>query len=457
MLSSVYNAVSAFTNWLWGIPILLILVGGGIILTVIIGGIQFTKFGFIMRNTLGSLFDREEQRRKKALGVSPAQAVIAALGTTIGTGNIVGAASAIALGGPGALFWMWVSGIVAMAIKYCEVTLSVKYRRKNDKGDGYLAGPFMYIKEGLHNIPLAYIMGASMLIAMTIVAGVHASSITASLGSVGVPPWAACVLIVIAVLVVVIGGFKSLCRITDVMVPVMTAFYLICSLVVILANIGSIGAVLIAVFKGAFTGWAVTGGFVGATLAATVRWGLARGVFSNDAGLGLQAIMHAQADSIEHPAAQGIWAIFETFVDTIVVCSLTGFMVLFTGVWESGASGEALAATALSSVLGGFGRYGCTIAMVLFALSSMIGIGDAVKVQSLEISGSRLISRAAQAIFIGVVVASCLADIQAVFVFADLGNGITLSINIIAMILMGKVLRETTREWFDQQEKLSRK
>ena len=453
MLSTIYNAISAFTDWLWGIPILLILVGGGIVLTVIIGGIQFTKFPFIMKQTMGSLFNREEQRRKRELGISPAQAVIAALGTTIGTGNIVGAASAIVLGGPGALFWMWVSGLVAMAIKYCEVTLSVKYRQKNDKGDGYLSGPFMYIKEGLHNKPLAYIMGISMLVAMTIVAGVHASSVTTSLGSVGIPSWVACVLTLAAVLVVVIGGFRGLCRITDIMVPVMTAFYLVCSLIVIIANIGNIGTVFVAIFKGAFSGWAITGGFAGATLAATVRWGLARGVFSNDAGLGLQSIMHAQADSIEHPAAQGIWAVFETFIDTIVVCSLTGFMVLLTGVWESGAGGEALASNALRSVLGNFGHYGCVIAMVLFALSSMIGIGDTVKVQSLEISGSPLASRAAQVVFIGVVAASCLANIQAVFVFADLGNGIALSINIISMILLGKVLRDTTREWFDQQSR----
>ena len=444
----IYDAVSAFTGWLWGIPILIVLIGGGVVITFLIGGVQFTRFGFIMKHTLLSLFDKEEQARKRALGVSPAQAVTAALGTTIGTGNIVGVASAISLGGPGALFWMWGCGFVAMAIKFGEVTLSCNYRQRNPKGSGYLSGPFMYIRDGLHSGLLAYIVGFCMLVAVILIAAVHSSTITNTLDTVSVPPIGTCVVLVVVTALILVGGFRRLVQVTDRMVPFMTLFYLICSLIVIGANIGNAGSVISSIFKGAFAGHAAIGGFAGSALSATVRWGLARGVFSNDAGLGLQAILHSQAEGIDHPAQQGMWAVFETFIDTIVVCSLTGFMVLFSGVWQTG-GGALLASDALISELGSVGRWGSIVAVVLFALSSIIGIGETVKIQSLEIFGSKIVSWISQAVFVAVIAAGCIAHIQSAFVFADLGIGIILTLNVLSIILLGKTLRALTREWFD--------
>lgn len=455
--AKIYEIASDFTGWLWGIPILIVLIGGGILITLIIGGVQFTRFGFIMKHTLFSLFDRQEQARKRALGISPAQAVTAALGTTIGTGNIVGVASAIALGGPGALVWMWICGFVAMAIKYAEVTLSCNYRQSNPKGGGYLAGPFMYIRDGLHSSFLAYVVGFCMLVAMVLVAAVHSSTITNTLGAVKVSPIVTCVLLVVIVAVIVAGGFRRLVQVTDKMVPFMTVFYLVCSVIVIGANIGNAGNVFYAIFNGAFKGQAAVGGFAGAALASTIRWGLARGVFSNDAGLGLQAILHSQAEGIDHPAQQGMWAVFETFVDTILVCSLTGFMILFSGVWQSGHGGGALASEAMTSVLGSVGQWGYISAVILFALSSMIGIGETVKVQSLEIFKSVTVSWLMQAFFIIVVALGCVAHIQSAFVIADMGNGIILILNIISIILLGGTLRSLTSDWFDSNGTVRKK
>ena len=454
ILGTIYNGILAFTDWMWGLPVLIILVGGGIVLSLFIGNVQFTKFGFIMKRTFGTLFDRKAEKARREQGITSLQAVTAALGGTIGTGNIVGVSAAILMGGPGALFWMWVCGFVAMGIKYCEVLLGVKYRQKNERTGNYLAGPFVYVRDGLHLKALAYIITAFLLAATIIVAAVHSSTISGTMASVGISPVISAILCVAVCTSIVLGGMKWLVKMTDKMVPFMTVFYILCTLVVIFANIGQIGTVFASIFKGAFTGQAATGGFAGATLLFTIRQGLARGVFSNDAGCSTQAILHAQAETIVYPAEQAIWAVFETFIDTIVVCSMTGFMVLFSGVWTSGESEATLAATAMSTVLGNFGRYGCILALVLFALSSLMAIAQTVPVQAIEVFGSTKVMRLLQVLFLVAVVAGCLTDVQSTFIIADLGNGLTLYVNMICMMLLGKVLRSSTKEYFDAQARL---
>ena len=453
-MSSIIGTIALLHDFLWGIPALVILVGGGIVLTFFIRGVQFTRFGFIMKKTFGSLFNKEEQAKRKAAGISPVQALTAALGTTIGTGNIVGVGAAIAVGGPGALFWMWICGFLAMAIKYSEVVLSVRYREKDPSG-GYQAGPQMYIKKGLKCAPVAFLIGVLMCFCMSALAAVHSSSVAGNLTTLGISPAVTCVILVIIVAYIAIGGMKRLVHITEKMVPFMTVFYVVLSLIVIIPNIGKIGIILAEIFKGAFTGQAAVGGFAGATLSATVRVGLARGVLSNDAGLGGQAIIHSQADSIDHPSQQGMWSIFETFVDTIVVCTLTGLCILFTGVWQTGASGETLAPSAMSSVIGVVGQYGCILALVLFGLSSLIGIVDAIRVQAVTMFHNAVVGRAFQVLFILFVVGGCLLGMGTVLLIADTLNAIILFITMVCLILMGGQIRKLTREWFDNKGDLA--
>ncbi len=446
-LMKLYEAIGAFTGWLWGIPILIVLIGGGIALTIIIGGVQFTRARFIFKNTIGSAFDKESKKNKKDDSISPLQGMIAALSATVGTGNIVGVSVAIALGGPGALFWMWVCGFIAMGIKYAEVTMSCHFRQPDGLG-GYKGGPYMYIKDGLNKRYLANLFGITMLICLTTICGVHASSISSNLASLGIDNIYSTIIMIAFIIAVIWGGMKKLVKITDILVPVMCTLYIVFALMVIIANIGQIGIVFASIFKGAFTGWAPVGGFAGAALSSTIRNGLARGVFSNDAGLGLSASVQAQVEDIGHPAKQGMWAVIETFIDTIVICTLTGLLVLFTGVWQSGGNGSTFAITALGTLFGKFGSIIGVISLFLFGLSSLITDAQGVKIQAISMFNSPKVGTLFQIAIILIVIGGSMSDISTAFLFADFTNGIILVINVAALLMLHKTLRGVTKEWF---------
>ena len=447
IISNIIGVIGSFVSWLWGIPILIILIGGGVLLSAAIGGVQFFRLGFIFKNTVGKLFDKEEQARKRAAGISPVQAVVAALAGTIGTGNIVGVGAAIALGGPGAMFWMWVCGFMAMAIKYSEVTLSVMYRQKTEDGS-YRAGPFMYMKEGLGFKTLAYIFGIMALISISIIAAIHANSITSNLVPIGASKYVICLVLVVFAIMVILGGMKGLVKITDKLVPIMTVTYIFISLLVMIFHVGNIGTMILEIFRAAFTGQAAVGGFTGVTVVAAVRWGLARGVSSNDAGLGVSASMQAQAESIDHPAQQGMWAVIETFLVTIIICSLTGFMILSTGVWQNGGDGATFAADALCSTFGVVGQWICILCLFLFGLSSLVGIVQSVKISAVSSFNSPVLGTAFQILVLLLIIGGCLGNLSSIFVFADLASGIILLLNVPTMILLWKPLHRTTKEWF---------
>ncbi|MCD8362414.1 MAG: amino acid carrier protein [Lachnospiraceae bacterium] len=446
MLTGIYNAFSSFTDWVWGIPILIVLVGGGIVLAVVVEGIQFIHLPFIFKTTLGSLGEK-----KSSDGISPLQGMIAALSATIGTGNIVGVGTAIAMGGPGALFWMWVCGFMAMGIKYSEVTLSCVYRQPDGKG-GYKGGPFMYIRDGVKSKGMAVLFGIMMLVCLSLICSVHSSAITSNLASIGVPSLVSCIVMAAFIIIVIWGGMKTLVKITDKLVPVMGVLYLILALIVIIANIGNIGTVFASIFEGAFSGWAAVGGFTGATIATTIRYGLARGVFSNDAGLGLSATVQSQVEDIGCPAKQGSWAVIETFLDTIVICTITGLVILFSGTWQSGGTGATLTTGAIGEVVGTPGQVLAIICLFLFGLSSLITDAEGVRLQAVSMFGSYGIGRGFQIVVLILVILGSLADISTVFVFADFANAIILVINIAAMLMLAKVLRKETQEYFRKKQ-----
>ena len=445
---AIWNAVSAFTDWMWGNPLLILLVGGGIVLAFIIKGIQFRKFGFIWRNTVGTIFRKDGNARKTEDGVSPLQVLIAAVGATVGTGNIVGVSSAIAIGGPGALFWMFICGFIAMGIKYAEVTLGVAYREKLSSGQ-YRGGPFMYILKGLGWKPIAYIFGVCSVICMSMICCVHGSSMTSNAASIGIPSYVTLIFVVIFMLFVCLGGMKALCKISDVLVPVMSVFYILAGLIVILFNIGNLPAAIVSIFKGAFTPTAAVGGFAGAVFKTAMTQGFRRGVFSNDAGLGLSSTVQSQAAAIDHPAQQGSWSVIETFIDTTVICSITGLMVIFSGVWTSGESGATLAGSALATVFGPFGRYLCVIGLFFFGLSSLITDLEGVKLYSDNMFKHGIIGYGFQVLIIVMVIIGTFIDISDAFMLVDFTNGIVLVINMVCIFALGKKLRSLTAEWFD--------
>lgn len=452
-LIKIYNWISAFSDWYWGIPALGILVVGGVALTFAIRGIQFTRFGFIAKNTLGVMFSKKEMEERKK-GITSAQTVFAALGMTVGTGNIVGVASAIYMGGPGALFWMWVCGFVAMAIKYGEVLMSIYYREKRTDADGYLAGPFMYIRKIL-NTPLAMVFGLALIGSGFMSGAVHSRTITAMVQKINIAPFAVCFFLIIFMGIQIMGGWRRSVKISDVVVPFMAVAYTILALIIIFMNIENVGIAISMIFKGAFTGTAAIGGFSGATVMMAIRQGLARGVFSSDAGCGSQSVLHSQAENIEHPAQQGIWAIFETFVDTILVCSMTGLMILFTGVWDTGLNRDALVLEAVSSEFGSIAMYLVAAAIFFFACTSIMGIGNSIKFQALTyFRNNEMVAKICQVIFIAMIGAGCLLPtIENAFVLADFVNCFALTINMVALLIAGKKIRSMTDEYFFQKIK----
>lgn len=314
----------------------------------------------------------------------------------------------------------------------------------------------MYIRDGLNSKFFATFFSIMMLICMTVICGLHSSSITSNLKVLGVPSYASAIVMIVFLALIIWGGMKSLVKITDKMVPIMSFLYVAIALIVIIKNIGNAGEVFASIFKGAFSGTAAAGGFAGATLMHTVRFGLARGVFSNDAGLGLSASVQAQVENIGHPAKQGMWAIVETFIDTIVLCTLSGLVVLFTGVWQTGGDGSTYAVTAFGNQIGHIGTILGILCLFLFGLSSLITDAQGAKIQAVNMFNSPKIGTAFQMAIIVLVIFGSMTDISKTFMFVDFSNAIILLINVSSLLLLHKVLRKTTKEWFDSDGDLSK-
>lgn len=447
-MSAIRDICFAISDWLWGIPILFILVGGGIFLTIATKAFHLVKPGMVWRNTLGTLFDKEEQKKRRAAGVSPVQTFFSALGCTVGTGNIVGVGAAIAVGGPGALFWMWICGLLAMAIKYSEVALSIKYREKQKEGDGYLAGPHMYIKKGLNSNFLAVLFTVLMLFESTLVCSLHSSSMIEQGSVLGIPPIVTLIVTCLILAFVVFDGLKGLVKVSDAIVPFMSVLYILCCLIVIFANIGNIGVAFGLIFKGAFSGTAAIGGFLGATFAIAVRQGLSRGVFSNDAGLGASAMLMAQAEDHKHAAEAGSWAIMETFIDTIVICTLTGLVIIISGNWLVADDGSGLARMAIQGVLGKAGAWICSISLILFAFSTLTASMHSNRVAIENITNSKVWGMIAEAACIVTCIFGFFMDITEALCWADFANVLVLTVNVFCMLFLYKDLRGITDEYF---------
>lgn len=430
----------------WGPPMLILIVGTGIFLTFYLGFPQITKFGYIMKNTLLKAFS------KKTTGegdITPFQAVATALAATVGTGNIAGVATAIFLGGPGAIFWMWLSAFFGMVTKYSEVCLSVNYRIKNPDGS-FSGGPMHYISKGLNAKWLAYIFAIfGSLAAFGIGNMVQANSTAAALeAGFAIPKLYTGIAMAVLTGLVIIGGIKRIGQVTEYLVPFMALVYIVGSVIILLLHIGNVPEAFALIFGNAFTPAAATGGFAGSTIMMSMRYGVARGVFSNEAGLGSAPIAHAAA-TVDHPVRQAIYGVFEVFMDTIVICSMTALVILTTGVWDSGKTGSELSMLAFETGLPGtWGKFIVVVGLALFAYSTVIGwsyYGEKC-VEFLFGYKARLPYRI---IWLPFIVIGAVGGLTELWDLADTLNGLMAIPNLIGVLFLSGVVHKLTKEYFE--------
>jgi len=472
-LSEIITKVDDFA---WGPWLLVLLVGTGIYLSIRVGFIQFGRFGYAMKNTLGKIFKKQDAGEGE---ITPFQAVTTALAATVGTGNIAGVTGAIAVGGPGAVFWMWVSALFGMVTKFAEVTLAVKYRERNDKGD-WVGGPMYYIKNGLGKSwawlgSVFCVLGALAAFGIGNMTQINtiAGSINNAIDSFGgntaantmtlfgqaVPVSSIIIGIIVAVItaLVLIGGIKRIGAVTEKLVPFMAAIYIIAALIVVICKISHIGEVLAMIFKGAFSAKAALGGAFGITIMSTIKKGVGRGIFSNEAGLGSAPMAHA-ATSETDPVKQGLYGIFEVFMDTIVICTLTSLVVLCgvcSGVevsWGAGAGSE-LTAAAFGTVFGNkAGALIIAVGISLFALSTILS-WSLYGVRCFEFLAGTKAGVIYKVIFVVVVVIGATLSLNDVWNIADALNAFMAIPNLVALLGLSPVVIKLTKEYFANVKK----
>lgn len=448
MIETITAANGWLNGYVWGWPMIVLLVGTGLLLTILTGGVQFRYLGFALREVLGKI----TQKSTAAGEVSPFQAVATALASTVGVGNIAGVATAISIGGPGALFWLWVSGVLGMCTKFAEIVIALHYREKDDTG-AYRGGAMYTLRKGLGMPWLGTIFaGLVSLAAFGIGNMVQANSVAASLqASFGVNPSITGIALAVITAAVILGGIKRIGEVTEWMVPFMAIFYLAGGMFILVRFAAEIPAALALVFSSAFSGAAATGGFAGSTIMLAMRYGIARGLFSNEAGLGSAPIVHAAART-DHPVRQGLYGIFEVFVDTILVCTTTGMVIMVTGVWSGGTTGAELAGQAFSIGLpGSWGNLVVTTSLVLFAFSTVVGWSYYGETAIVYLFGSRaaLPYRLVWLVFIYL---GAVGSLHLVWDVADTLNGLMAIPNLIAVLGSIALLRRLTREFFSTQK-----
>ena len=464
------DIVKIVDDFAWGPVMLILLVGTGLYLSIRSGFLQFTKFGYAMRNTLGKIFNKQEAGHGE---VTPFQAMTTALAGTVGTGNIAGVTGAIFIGGPGAVFWLWISALVGMVTKYSEVVLAVKYRERNAHGD-WVGGPMYYIKNGLGKgwIWLSYIfaffgMVASFGIGNTTQVDSIATSIGTAVAAFGGNAGSTVFRVVIGVLVaafaaaVILGGIKRIGAVTEKLVPFMAVVYIVAALIVVFGNIGQIGVVLGAIFKGAFSPKAIAGGALGVGIMTTIQKGIARGVFSNEAGLGSAPIAHA-ATSETDPVKQGVYGIFEVFMDSIVICTLTSLALLMglsgqfgiDGIEWGVSHGSEMVVAAFSGIFGGkLAAIIIAVGLSLFALSTILSwsLYGTRCCEFLFGNASGMATKVYKVLFCVVLVIGSLLGLDIVWDIGDALNGLMALPNLVALLLLSNTIIEVTQEHFRKE------
>lgn len=434
--------VAAASGFLWGKLLWVLILGVGFFLSARLKFLPLSKLGYAFRQTWSGRSSVEHG------GISPFSALMVSLSATVGTGNIVGVATAIGVGGPGALFWMWFSAILGMATKYAEAVCAVKYRERNANGR-YVGGPMYYIKNGMGKnwlwlAVMFAIFGA--LAGFGIGNAVQANAIAESLSTAfNIPREALAAVLVILVGLVLLGGVSRLAQVARMLVPFMTIAYLVAGLAVIAMHIEQLPNVVVLVLESAFTGTAAQGGFAGAAVALAIEKGVARGVFSNEAGLGSAPIAHAAAET-DSPVRQGCVAMLGTFIDTLIVCSITGFAILASGSWQTGAVGVEMSQQAFASVLP-FGDKVVAVALTLFAFTTILGwsyYGE----RCAEFLFGPAITFWYRVAWVLMIPMGIFSGLQLVWNVSDLLNGLMAIPNVVALIALSGTVVRLTQEHF---------
>lgn len=444
--------LGTISSWIWGpwflIPLLL---GTGLYLTIRLGGLQFHKLGAGLH--LGILRRKDDDEEGD---ISQFQALTTALAATVGTGNIVGVATAIGVGGPGALFWMWVTGVVGMVSKYAEAFLAVRFRKTDAKGEKS-GGPQYYLEHGIKH-PIGKVLAISFAIFAVLASfGIgnmtQGNSIASNVEfSFGIAPWITGLVLAVHALLVLVGGIKSIGKVTAALVPFMIVFYVVAALYILIVNIVDLPAALALIFTDAFTGTAATGGFLGSTIMLAVRYGVARGLFSNESGLGSAPIAAAAAQTT-HPVRQGLVSMTQTFIDTIIVVTCTGLVIVTTGTWSAtDESGELLSPAVMTGeafshgLPGNWGHIIVTLGLVFFAFSTILGwayYGE----RNIERLFGRAMVMPFRVLFSLIVFVGATRELEVIWNFSDVMNGLMAVPNLLGLlILSGLISRET--KWY---------
>lgn len=455
------KAERAVNGFVWGPIMLALLVGTGVFLTFRTGWVQVRWFGYIMKNTVGSLF-RKKGQKDHGSNLSPFQAVTTALAGTVGTGNIAGVTGAIFIGGPGAVFWMWVSAFFGMCTKYAEIALALKFRDTDSQGV-HKGGPMYYIENGLGKSwkPLAVVFAILGGVASFGIGNIAQSSEIAGAmsGLFGLDPMVTGIILTVIVGIVVIGGVKRIGQVTSLLVPFMSVFYVAAGIVVILMRITDVPTVFAHIFTSAFSFESISGGIAGYAIMIAMKNGFARGVFSNEAGLGSAPIAHA-ASSTDEPAEQAIWGVFEVFFDTIVICSITAFAVLLSGfelgeaALENYASKGAAAVAAFNSILPG--TLGGTIiqaSLIFFALSTILSWSYYGERCWGYLSGdNKIVTSIYKVIFVLFCIVGATGSGQLMWNVSDTLNGAMAIPNLIALLLLSGAVASITKDYFKDKK-----
>jgi AGCS family alanine or glycine:cation symporter len=445
LLNTLVNELNALV---WGPPMLVMILGTGLFLLLYL---RFMPWLHIPQGF--RLLWQGRSKGPEATGeISPFQALMTCLAATVGTGNIAGVATAIFLGGPGALFWMWCTALVGMATKYCEVVLAVHYRETDERHE-HVGGPMYAIRNGLGK-KWAWMGGAFALFGGLAGFGignmVQVNSMAHALEvSFGVPLWATGVGAMILAGLVILGGIRRIGKVAEALVPAMCVVYILAALVVLVVNAAALPAAFALIFEHAFSPAAATGGFAGAAVMAAIRYGVARGIFSNEAGLGTAGIAQA-AGTTTSSVRSGMIGMLGTFIDTIIVCSMTGLAIICSGVWTSGASGAALSAAAFESAMPGFGGALLSLALVVFAFTTILGWSYYGERCWEYLAGPRSILPF-RLLFIAAVPFGAIAQLDFAWLLADTLNGLMAIPNLIALLLLSPVVVRLTREHFARE------
>ena len=447
------------------ILMMVLLIAVGAFITVRTRALQFRRFGYAMKNTIGSLFDKNQHKKEKG-SVSPFQAVTTALAGTIGTGSIAGLATALVAGGPGAVFWMWISALLGMVTKYSEIVLSLKFREKNKEG-AWIGGPMYYIHKGLKCKWLAILFAVFAMIACLGTGNATQSNAISGVldSTLSIPTWITGLVLTIIVALVILGGIKRIASVNEKLVPTMAVFFVTCALIVIGINYEKVPKAFALIFTEAFNFKSALGGVAGYGVLSAMRFGVGRGVFTNEAGLGSAPIAHS-ASSTEDPVKQGWWGVFEVFATTIIICTMSALVILTSDTYltiyqavdtNPALNGAALSSQAFNESIPIVGKFGVAIATIFFSLSTILGWAYYGEVCAGYIFSKHRKTAVTvyRIVYVAFVFIGAVANISIVWLISDIFNVLMALPNLIALTVLSKLVVDLTKQHFADKNKLN--